>query len=122
MDVYLSGQDILVVAVISVFLTVVVEALLRRFRPIFGYSFVFEYDASEAERVLARCCAIFPKDVILFRGTSFQRGAMLSVTTSSRGSFEGSLVGQNYDNIICVLTPTHIIAYDLSSIREIRKV
>lgn len=119
MDVYLSGQEIIYAALIAAVFTVVLEFLLHRYSPTFAYSSVFEYDSNNVECVKRTCYTLFPKDMVKFRGNMYERGAYLLITTSL-GKFEGSLIGQNYDNMICLITPTHIIAQDLGSIKDIR--
>ena len=122
MDVHLSAEEIFYAAIIAGVLTIAVEFLLSRFSLMFAHSTVFEYESSELERILKKCSSLFPKDVVKFKGETFRRGMILRITTQERRVFEGGLVGQNFDNMICVVTSKHIIAHDLGSIKEIRLV
>ena len=114
----ISIQDIFYAAIVALVLTWVVEFFLRSFRVMFARTTVFEYKQSDFERIVGKCYSLFPRDVVRFKGRDFSRGMVIRIITLEQKVFEGSLVGQNYDNMICLLTRKYIITHDLSNIKE----
>ena len=115
----ISVQDIILAAISALLITWIVEFFLRSFGVIFAQTTIFEYKHSDFNRIANKCCTLFPKDVVTFKGMTFCRGMTIRVITLDRKIFEGSLVGQNHDNMICLLTKKHIIAHDLSNVKDI---
>ena len=118
MGIGISVQEIIYAAIAALALTWVVEFFLRSFRVMFARTTIFEYKQSDFERIIDKCYSLFPRDVVKFRGREFSRGMTIRIITLEQKVFEGSLVGQNYDNMICLLTRKYIITHDLSNIKE----
>lgn len=112
----ISVSDIVYAAVAALGITWVVEFFLRRFSAMFARPAIFEYRQGDAEHIVRKCCALFPKDVVRFRGEVYTRGMFVSITAPERKALQGSLVGSDYDNTICLLTGKHIIIHDMSNI------
>jgi len=119
MGIQLSVQDIVYAAIAALVLTWVVEFLLRSFRAMFGRTTIFEYKHSDFERIAHKCCSLFPRDAVVFAGKIYCRGTIVRIITMDQKMLEGSLVGQNYDNMICLLTQKYVITHDLANIKEI---
>jgi len=72
------------------------------------------------EIALKRCYMLFPTGMFTFKGKSLERGMYVRVTTIKNSVFEGKFVGLSKDNVVmCVITPSHVIAQGLKEIEEI---
>ena len=119
MGIDLNILDLVYAAIVALVLTWIVEFFLRSFRLMLGRTTVLEYRYCDFEQVMLRCCALFPKDAVSFQKRVYSRGMIVRVVTLEQKNLEGSLVGQNYDNMICLVTRRHVITHDLSNIKEI---
>ena len=119
MQINLSARDILYAAILALFFTWVVNGLLANFKIIISKPAAFLYSPGEAKKILQRCCTLFPKDNISFQGKLFKRGMIVRVTTSQRKVIEGKFIGQNNENMVCVLTENQVVAHDIGHIEEI---
>ncbi|MCL2851539.1 MAG: hypothetical protein FWE20_00690 [Defluviitaleaceae bacterium] len=118
MEIGISIQEIIYAAIAALVITWIVEFFLRSFRVMFARTTIFEYKHSDFEWIVNKCYSLFPKDAVLFKGRTYSRGETVRIITLEHKVFEGSLVGQNYDNMICLLTRKYIITHDLSNIKE----
>ena len=119
MEIGISVQEIVYAAIAALVITWIVEFFLRSFRVMFAHATIFEYKHSDFERIIIKCYSLFPKDAVKFKGEVYSRGMTIRIITLDQKVFEGSLVGQNYDNMICLITKKHIITHDLSNVKEI---
>ena len=119
MDIEIGVQNIVYAAITALVLTWIVEFFLRSFSVMFGRTTIFEYKHGDFERVVFKCYNLFPKDTVIFRDKIYCRGTVIRIITLEQKMLEGSLIGQNYDNMVCLLTKRYIIAHDLANIKEI---
>ena len=119
METGISALDIVYAAIAALVITWIVEMFLRSFRVMFARTTIFEYKHRDFERIVGKCYSLFPRDVVKFKGETYRRGMTVRIITIEQKVFEGSLVGQNYDNTICLLTRKYVITHDLSYIKEI---
>jgi len=111
----LRGFDYIWIALVAAALTWVVS-FIARIASMAGRPARLPFRAGDLSKVIARCCALFPDESILFKGRTFTRGMAVRVTVAGNRSFEGKLIGGNKDNIICVLTKTFVAADILDNI------
>ena len=114
----LSVQDIVYAAVAALMITWLVEFFLKSFGVMFARATTFEYKHSDFEHMAKKCCDIFPRDVVEFKGRKYLRGMTVRIVSLDRKVCEGCLVGTDYDNTICLLTRKYIITQDISNIKE----
>jgi hypothetical protein len=93
------------------------KALKRVFGPI-----AFKYSQEELKKVVEKCCAIFYGEILAFNGKTFKRGMRVRVVTSRGKVFEGSVIGVNDDNMICVINSQYVLTHDLKGIVEIEAI
>ncbi len=82
----------------------------------------FNYKRENVKAILDRCCSLFPKEDVTFKGDLFKRGMVVRVTTNQHFIFEGKIVGMNKNNILCIITPKYVVAQELSHITGIEKI
>lgn len=74
---------------------------------------------AEMQAALKRCREMFPIETISFRGTEFQSGMRVRITTTQEKIIEGELIGMNQIHMICIRSGNQIIAHQLEKIQEI---
>lgn len=115
----LTLGDFLFCAVFAFIITWVVLRISRIFR-FFTVGFnPIGYRTGDVNKIIQKCYKLFPNETVLFKGKTFTRGMIVKVTTMAQKTFEGRLIGLNSENIICVLTKSHIAADILDNISEI---
>ena len=78
------------------------------------------YREIDIRAVMEKCTAMFPNDTLYFKGSSFKRGMRIRITTMKKRIIEGELIGCNSMNMLCIITPQHIIAHEINKIEEIQ--
>ena len=114
--------EIVYAAFAALVITWIVELFLKGFRRMIMRTTIIEFDPEDYTYVIAKCFGLFPKPNIVFKGVKYCRGTRIRIVTREQKTYEGDLIGQNYDNMICLLTSDHVITYDLSSIEEMKVV
>lgn len=115
----LTVGDVLYCAVAAFFITWIILRVSKIFRFFTVSLKMVDYEAGDINRIIQKCCQLFPNETVLFHGKKFTRGMIVKVTTRAEKTFEGKLIGLNNENIICVLTKNHIAADILDNIADI---
>lgn len=116
----LSWQQVVLAAIIAFVLWALIQIVMgirrtsRDMRKTFG-----EVDMAH---VMERCHELFPIETILFRGSEFQRGMRIRITTTQETIIEGELIGMNKIQMICIRTRNQIIAHQLDKIQEMTRI
>lgn len=121
-QIQLSVSDILYAALLALFITWLIQTISKSFRVVISKPAEFNYNPSDTNQILQRCYSLFPKDSIRFHGHIFKRGMNVRITTNQHRIIEGQLIGQNNENMICVLTNRYVVAHDLENIEEILQI
>lgn len=119
MNINLTANELLFAAGLALFLTWVITTVSKSFRIVISRPAEFLYPPEEINKIIQRCYNLFPKDSILFRGKTYKRGMNIRIKTNQHKIIEGQLIGQNKDNMVCVLTTKYVVAQDLENIEEI---
>ena len=115
----LTIQDVFYAAILAFFLTWVILSLIKIFRVVTTRTSEFDYRPGDMSRVLEKCYALFPRDIVQFQGKTYTRGMMVRVTTDQNRSITGQLVGLNNENILCLVTNRYIVAQEMEKIDSI---
>ena len=113
----LNLNDILIAAVLTVVIVSIIKYILKTFSVTVTRSAVYSYPPAESEKVLQRCCSLFPTEMIRFNGVLFKRGMVVRVSTDAKKIIEGKFIGINNEKMVCVLTSEYIVAHELDSIK-----
>lgn len=119
---FLTPLNTIAVLVTALFVTLIIKGVWRRLKTMLKYPAQFSFSSKDIDRIIERCNDLFPKQTLLFKGKSFKRGMRVRVTTLSKKTFEGELVGVNSDNILCVITKSSIAADVLENICVIEEI
>jgi len=122
MQIQLSPRDILYAAILALFITWMITGIMKNFRIVITKPTEFVYPPEEVKKILQRCYMLFPKEIILFHGRTYRRGMIVRIVTTQQKVIQGQLIGQNNDNMVCVLTDRHVVAHDLGHIEEIAQI
>ncbi len=118
-NVRLSMSDILYVALLAFVITWVIQNISKNFKLIITKPAEINYNQTDVNKIIQRCYGLFPRDIISFQGKTFKRGMNVRITTNQKKIFEGRLIGQNSENMLCVLTNKYVVAQDIENIDEI---
>lgn len=113
---YITFEEIIYIAVISVFITWFISSIIK-FKKLIDMS-SSSNTVKDIKKVLERCYAMFPLENVSFKGQVFKRGMRVKITTFQDKVFEGELIGTNYRNLVCIMTSRLVVAHELSNIRE----
>ena len=76
----------------------------------------------ELEEMKKKCESIFPIETVYFNGKVFSRGMNVKIITLHKRIIEGILVGRNSNNVVCIITPTRIVAHDIEKIESLTEI
>lgn len=62
---------------------------------------------------------MFPKEVIMFKGTIYKRGMVIKITTIHKKIYEGEFIGFNGKDMICVITKNAIVTTNIKNLKDI---
>lgn len=114
---YLSLGDFLLAAITALIVVWIVRGISKRVK--FVKMPPEELRNIYAEKMAQWCRLMFPQTTLSFGGQTFTRGMQIRVITRENRTFEGSFIGINEDNAICVMTETKLEADILDNILEI---
>ncbi len=117
----LTLQDVIFASALALFFTWLVTNVSKLFKVLAARPAEFNYRAQDLNKILNKCYYLFPMDIIQFRGQTFKRGMNIRITTEHHRIFEGELIGQNQDNMVCLITNAQIIAQELETISQIER-
>lgn len=109
-------------AITALVITFAIKTVWKSVKKLLRFPAELSFPARDTDRIIARCIDLFPTETVLFNGKSFRRGMKVRVTTTSRKTFEGSFIGLNADNIICVVSKNFITADVLDNIFNIEEI
>jgi len=113
-------QDVIFAAIMALVVFWFVKSVSRIVTIVVTRSTELGYRPGDIEMVLQRCYGLFPIDMLIFKGATFHRGMSVKAITNRNKTIEGQFVGTNKDNMVCFLTPSSVVAFELGSIEEIR--
>jgi len=114
--------DIVFAALLALVITWLIGAGSKVMRVVITRSTELGFNPVDIDLVLQRCYGMFPIPSVSFNGAIFHRGMSVRAVTSKERVIEGRFVGINKDNMLCILTPSSVIAQELDSILEMRVV
>lgn len=115
----LSIDELLYAAIIALFITWFIQMFLKLRKIFKNTSNQFGYPNRDLTKIMQRCYALFPKEIIQFRGQTFKRGMKIQIITLQKKSFEGEFIGSNNKDMVCILTKKYIIAHEINNIEQI---
>ena len=114
----IKNEDVFFAALAALVLTAFFRGISKIYGAVFKRPVQFGFKARDINRIIQKCYALFPNEVVVFRGEIFKRGMTVRVTTNNKKIIEGKLIGLNSENIFCVLTNTFIAADILDNVTE----
>ncbi|MDR1639496.1 MAG: hypothetical protein LBC41_07295 [Clostridiales bacterium] len=118
MGITLTLKDVVYSALLAFVLTGFVLGLVNMLKSALERPLDLEARPKDMGKILQKCYALFPNDIIQFQGVTFTRGMQVRVRTSQHKTFEGQLIGLNKENMLCLLTKRYIVAHELDKIEE----
>jgi len=115
----ITASDCLYAGILAVIFTWLITNITKIYRAVKKRPVQFGFQPRDIGRIIQKCCALFPYEIVQFHGETFRRGMKVRVTTISNKIFEGKLIGLNSENIVCVLTESFIAADMLDNITDI---
>ncbi len=112
-------EEIFFAAVLAFFVTWILLKISKLFKVIVVNSSELNYTEHDFQAVFSRCCHLFPMDFVLFKGQTYRRGMRVKLITLTNKTYVGRLIGQNKENIVCVLTGSVVVAHSLDNILEL---
>ncbi|MCL2171727.1 MAG: hypothetical protein FWB71_06180 [Defluviitaleaceae bacterium] len=110
----------------DIFLALILAYIIRTIIRLVGWIF---FPANMQSRMLSsdeyrhlvvqRCFELFPIKDFQFKGETYQRGMKIRVITNTDVHFEGTFLGLNNENLICVLTDENLAADATDNIKQI---
>lgn len=115
----LTFQNVFLAMAIAAVVTFIAIKIWGVLKFAFKYPAELPFSPVNLKQVVERCCLLFPMETIIFRGQSFRRGMKVKITTISKKTFEGQLIGINADNVLCIIAKGIIAADILEHIIDI---
>lgn len=119
LDLSLTLEEIIYSALLALVITWFIRNIVKIRKIIKQTSNEFGYPTKDINKILQKCYALFPKEIIQFRGQTFKRGMKIQIVTIQKKRFEGELIGSNGKDMVCILTKKYIIAHEINNIEEI---
>lgn len=113
-------DDIMFALLAAFALTYLIKRLRGNYRFIGVYrDIAIDYDVRNIRAVIESCRELFPREIVTFGGDTFKSGSRVQILTSRNSKITGELIGANNENMICLITASHIIAHELSHVLAI---
>lgn len=113
--VFLNFSETIFCILISLFILLIIKAfsLYRKL------SKECEYPLDVFKNMVKDFYLMFPKEVIMFKGTIYKRGMVIKITTIHKKIYEGEFVGFNGKDMICVITKNAIVTTNIKNLKDI---
>ncbi|MDR1705258.1 MAG: hypothetical protein LBS19_11325 [Clostridiales bacterium] len=115
----LTPESVLIAAAAAAVITFMIIKARALYRAVMNYPAELNFRTRNIKEVMEHCCLLFPMETFIFKGRNYKRGMMIRVTTMSKQTFEGKLIGLNADNVLCVVAKGMIQADILDHITDI---
>ncbi len=115
----LTADDIFYAAIGAILITWVIRLITKVNRVVKNPMSLLE-QSEDIKKVVQRCYALFPQEIVQFHGETYKRGMRIKVVTMQKKIFEGEFLGCNEKNMLCILTNKYIIAHEINNIEEIQ--
>lgn len=119
-DISITFDEFIYCAIIALVLTWIVNNAVKLHHLLKQTASEFGYQPRDITQIMQRCYALFPRDIVQFKGKTLRRGMKIQIITMQQKIFEGEFIGSNNRDMLCILTTKYIVAHEITNISEIK--